>query len=65
MNDQATEQGQAPLEQLIHLVEQALAICDKHDFIFAGIHICAAIEVLKAQKFREIGLPTCSDDATK
>ncbi|WP_379923626.1 hypothetical protein [Erythrobacter sp. R86502] len=50
MNDRATEQEQASLEQLIELVDQALNICDEQGFIFAGIHICAAMEVLRALK---------------
>jgi hypothetical protein len=63
MNDRTTQQEQAPLEQLIELVDQALDICDQHGFIFAGIHICQAMEILKAQKNKEASLPPFSADA--
>ncbi|WP_296722699.1 hypothetical protein [Erythrobacter sp.] len=48
MNNQATEQEQVSLEQLIALVEQALSLCDELGYTFAAIDICAAAEKLRA-----------------
>lgn len=62
MNDQATEQKQASLEQLIAIVEQALRLCDELGYTFVGIDICAAAEKLRALQHKaEPALPVSGE----
>jgi hypothetical protein len=38
------------ISKAIALSEEALALCDRHGFVFAAIDICSAIDKLKALK---------------